>query len=82
MPYEQKDNAGSLFKNEDRTELNNQPNARGRCKISGVEYRMSAWTRTSKDGTKYQSLAFEPARPPDPTGPVNAQEIVDDLIPF
>jgi hypothetical protein len=82
MAYEQKDNAGSLFKNDDRTESNNQPNARGKCRISGVEYRVSAWTRTSASGTKYQALAFEPAQKPDPVGPVNAKEVVDDEIPF
>jgi hypothetical protein len=32
--------------------------AKGKCKIAGVEYFVSAWTRTSASGVRYQSLAF------------------------
>jgi hypothetical protein len=78
MTYEQKDNAGSLFKNEDRTESNNQPNARGKCRIGGVEYRVSAWTRTSAAGAKFQSLKFEPETKPAAARGGNDKVIEDE----
>jgi hypothetical protein len=80
--FDQKNMSGSLFKNDDRAEGDNRPNAKGKCKIGNVEYYVSAWTRESASGTKYQSLAFKPVRPPDPVEPVNAREVVDDEIPF
>lgn len=59
MAYEQRDNSGSLFKNEKR-EKDSQPNATGRAMIDGKEYFVSAWTKEGKGGTRYQSLAFKP----------------------
>lgn len=55
--YQPKDNSGTLFRN-DKRESENQPNAKGTALIDGVEYFVSAWTKTAKDGSKYQSLAF------------------------
>ena len=49
-----------MFKNDDKAEGDNRPNAKGRCKVAGTEYFVSAWTRTSQSGVKYQSLAFQP----------------------
>jgi hypothetical protein len=58
MPYEQKDNSGSLFKN-DKRENDSQPHAKGSAMVDGVEYWVSAWTNTSeRTGEKYQKLAF------------------------
>lgn len=58
MAYEQKDNSGSLFKN-DRREKETHPNAKGSAMIDGVEYWVSAWTKEARDGSKYQSLSFQ-----------------------
>jgi hypothetical protein len=58
MAYEQKDNTGSLFKN-DRREKDTHANARGSALIDGVEYWVDAWTNEAKDGSKYQSLKFK-----------------------
>lgn len=44
MAFEQKDNSGSLFRN-DKKEKPSHPNARGRAKIGGVEYFVDAWTK-------------------------------------
>jgi hypothetical protein len=57
MSYEQKDNSGALFKNEER-EGDSQPHAKGSAIVNGVEYWVSAWTKESKAGARYQSLAF------------------------
>ena len=56
--YEQRDNSGSLFKNE-RREKETHAHAQGKAMIDGKMYYVSAWT---KDGTKgkWQSLSFKP----------------------
>lgn len=82
MAYELKDNSGSLFKNDKRT-TDNHPHARGQAKIDGVLYWVSAWTKTTKDGDKFQSLSFtrqeerESRQPAGGGGPVD-----DDDLPF
>lgn len=59
MSYEIREMSGSLFKNDKKT-ADNHPSARGSCKINGVEYWVDAWTKTDKNGNKWQSLAFKP----------------------
>jgi hypothetical protein len=74
---QQKDNAGSLFKN-DRKETEKHPDYKGSATIDGVDYWLSAWINVSqKDNkTKYMSLAFTakeeraPAKEPAPVQPV------------
>lgn len=58
MAYEQRDMSGSLFKN-DKREKDTQPNARGTAMIDGVLYEISAWTKETKTGDKWQSLSFK-----------------------
>jgi hypothetical protein len=57
MPYELRDNSGSIFKN-DKREKETHPNATGTCMIDGVEYWISSWTKDGAKG-KWQSLAFK-----------------------
>ena len=57
MAYEQRDNSGSLFKN-DKREKDTHPNARGSCMIDGVAYWIDAWTKEGASG-KWQSLSFK-----------------------
>jgi hypothetical protein len=58
MAFEQRDNSGALFKNEKR-EKDTHPNARGTAMIDGVMYEISAWTKETKNGDKFQSLTFK-----------------------
>lgn len=58
MAYEQRDNSGALFANRKR-ETEKHPNAIGNAMIGGVRYRLSAWTKTDKNGNKWQSLSFQ-----------------------
>jgi len=58
LSYEQRDNSGSLFANEAR-EKDTHANARGSCTIGGVAYFVDAWTKTTQDGKKWQSLSFK-----------------------
>ncbi len=66
MAYQQRENSGSLFKN-DKREKDSQPNAKGSALIGGVEYWVDAWTKEGKNG-KWQSLSFKPktAKPSEP----------------
>ena len=87
MAYEQKENSGSLFKNDKKT-ADNHPNATGSALIGGVEYWVSAWTKKDKNGNPWQSLSFrrkddvrqkEPAKEPAKAG---SFQDMDSDIPF
>jgi hypothetical protein len=89
MAYEQKDNTGSLFKN-DRKEQDTHADYRGSALIGGVEYWVDAWINTSSSGAKYMSLRYKlkngvanPGRGSDyqshnPPAPAD----LDDEVPF
>jgi len=55
--YEQRDNNGSLFKNEKKT-AEKHPDYKGSAMVDGVEYWLSAWVKTGKNG-KFMSLSLE-----------------------
>jgi hypothetical protein len=57
MAYEQRDNSGTRFKN-DRKEKPNHPDYKGSAMIDGVEYWVSSWTKTGKNGVEYLSDAY------------------------
>ena len=54
-----KDNIGLLFKNDKKASAN-QPDRKGECKIGGVDYWISGWVKTDKNGNAYLGLAFNP----------------------
>lgn len=96
MAYEQKDNTGSLFKNE-RASTEKHPQATGSAIIDGVEYFVDAWTNMDRNGNRYQSLKFKrkdkqqtakPARQSssydrdDPRTGGGAAAALDDDLPF
>ena len=58
MTFEIKEGTGQLFKNAKKLN-DNHPNNTGSCKIAGVEYWVSAWTKHDKNGGIYQSLSFK-----------------------
>lgn len=78
-------NRGVLFINKDRAS-DNHPNARGSININGVEYWLSAWTKTSQAGEKFQSLSVTPKEAQAPVQkPVQqpaADMAFDDDVPF
>lgn len=59
MAYEQRDNTGSLFKN-DRKETDSHPDYKGSALLNGVEHWVDAWINQARDGSKYMSLKFKP----------------------
>jgi len=83
MAFEPRDNSGALFVN-DRREKDTHPNAKGSALINGVDYWVSAWTKTDRNGNKFQSLAFEPKEKQVNNGYREAPPVDDlnDEIPF
>jgi hypothetical protein len=95
MAFEQRDNSGSLFRN-DKATSDRHPTHKGKAKIGGVEYWISAWIKDGKDGSRFFSLSFEPnegsvtvsrpsapARPPAPPKPAaSGKADFSDDIPF
>ena len=71
MAFEQNPNSGSLFRNEKKN-APNQPDYEGNALIGGKTYRIAAWLKTSKNGTKYMSLAFNEPQPVQQTAPAPA----------
>lgn len=71
MAYEQNPNSGSLFRNEKKN-APNQPDYEGNALIGGKTYRIAAWLKTSKNGIKYMSLAFNEPQPVQQTAPAPA----------
>jgi len=80
MAYEQKDNSGSLFKN-DRKEKDTHPDMQGSALIDGVDYWVSGWTNRPEGKKAYISLSFKPKEeaPDERAGEMKEE---DDLIGF
>ena len=85
------ENRGVLFKNDDK-QSDKHPDYKGSINIDGVEYWLSSWIKTSKQGNKFMSLSVQPKQQ-QATKPVNkakqAPQVVDtndfddmDGIPF
>ena len=64
MAYEERDNSGSLFRN-DRATTDKHPTHKGKARIGGVDYWVSGWVKEAgpnakNPGQKFFSLAFDP----------------------
>ena len=83
-------NSGVLFKN-DRKQKDSHPDYQGQINVNGTNFWLSAWIKSSKDGTKRMSLAVKPKeakgddRRPE-RGAQPSKAIVDDFddesVPF
>lgn len=79
--YQQKDNSGSLFRN-DRKESDKHPDYKGNAKIDGVDYWISAWLK-EKNGQKYFSFSFQPKQQQQGNSrPAAKSSHNDEDIPF
>jgi hypothetical protein len=82
MPYDP--GKGALFRNAEK-KSDQHPDYRGEANIDGELYRLNAWLRTAKSGSKYMSLSFRPKEPDVPSrkpAMANTAADVDDEIPF
>lgn len=86
MSYQQRDNSGTLGKNE-RREKDTHPTHSGQCVIDGKQYWISAWVKDGRNGSRFFSLSFRPKLARDHQGapsnpPAPAAPDFDDQIPF
>ena len=62
--YQQRDNNGSLFKNDRKDPKNpadeKKPDYTGEAIINGEPMRLSAWIKNGKNNSKFMSIAFSP----------------------
>tara|TARA_R100001369_G_scaffold17243_4_gene32506 strand:- start:361 stop:633 length:273 start_codon:yes stop_codon:yes gene_type:complete len=87
--YEIKPGTFSLFKNENRTDDNNQPHYNGNGKdMNGNDFQVSSWVTTSKGGKTYLSCKMqEPYKKDEPlknnsAAPEPMQSTEDPDLPF
>ena len=85
MAYEQRDNSGSLFKN-DKKETDNHPDYKGSGMVGGTEVWLDAWVKVAATGTKYMSVSFKPkeqqAAKPTARPAAKPEPEFDDDMPF
>jgi len=84
MSYQQKDNAGSLFKNTEKTNERG-PDYSGTATIDGTEFFMDAWLKKSDSGRTWMSFSFKPkqkqsSKPAQPRQQTRRDD--SDLPPF
>ena len=70
-------NRGALFKNDDK-QSENYPDYKGMINIDGVEYWLSSWIKTSKQGNKFMSLSVQPKQASKPSKQAPKQTQQDD----
>lgn len=82
MAFEQKDNSGAIFKNKNPKNEKSPPLS-GKAMIAGVEYWVSAWSKTDKNGEKWISFAVNPMNPTlSQTQTAKQVDLDEDTIPF
>lgn len=60
MPFEQRPNTGTLFRN-DRKTKDNQPDYKGKINVNGEVFELAAWLKEGKKG-KFFSLSISAPR--------------------
>lgn len=78
--------SGALFKN-DKKDTDKHPDYKGSVNVGGTEYWLSAWIKTSKQGTKFMSLSVKakdeaPRKPAPKTAPAKDGYADFDDMPF
>ena len=77
----QQDMSGALFKNT-KQRNDKDPGYQGSVRVNGVDYWLSAWLNTSKNGEKYFGLKVKPKNVPKTEEPVPPPAPEEDDVPF
>jgi len=83
VAFEKKDNSGAIFKNT-KPKSDKSPPLTGNAMIGGIDYWVSAWSKTDKNGEKWISFAVTPKNPTaaqSQTSKVDL-DLDEDSIPF
>lgn len=84
MAYEQRDNSGTLFRN-DKKEQETHADYNGSIMVEGKEYYINAWIKEGSSKKKFFSLSLKPktgsSSKPAASSKAAAEELDDDL-PF
>ena len=82
MAYEQRDNSGSMFKN-NRKETEKHADMTGDVMIDGKLYWINGWRKVDKNGNPWYSFSFrtKEARQ-DQSSQQQTRRVPDDEIPF
>jgi hypothetical protein len=81
VTYELKDNTGSVFAN-DRKSEDTHPDRTGTAKIGGVEYWVSGWLHKTKKGQPYLSLSFKTKNADNAKPKHSPRDDLNDPVPF
>lgn len=84
MAYEQRDNSGSMFKNDRRTN-DKQADMTGSVMIEGKEYWINAWRKIDKNNNPWYSFSFKEKQARAPSQGESqgySKSVSDDEIPF
>lgn len=80
MAFQQKNNSGSLFKN-DKKQTDKHPDYKGTAIVDGVNKNLAAWIRTSQTGKKYMSITIQDPQPKTGFDTIKDDQSGED-IPF
>ena len=80
MAFQQKNNSGSLFKN-DKKQTDKHPDYKGTAIVDGVNKNLAAWIRTSQTGKKYMSITIQDPEPKTGFDTIKDDQSGED-IPF
>ena len=81
MAYENRDNSGSLFINDDKQQANH-PDRKGSITVAGVEYWLSGWIKKTQQGQPWLSLSVTPKEKKPAKAQQTRRQDDDGDIPF
>ena len=82
MAYEQRNNSGSIFRNDKEGGNADWPDYKGKAIIDGKEFWVSGWIKKTNDGKSFMSLSFKPKVKQETENKPTKKDPIDDRLPF